>query len=65
MPGPGASCHDLLLLVTRPRLGECTNPGAPPGLPDTAQEEQINSGYFAGRNATWIMSATPGAGWNE
>jgi hypothetical protein len=23
------------------------------------------SGYFAGRNATWIMKATPAIGWNE
>ena len=29
------------------------------------RESESNSGYFAGRKATWIMKATPAAGWNE
>jgi hypothetical protein len=32
-----------------------------PGLPNAAQESESNSGYLAGRNATWIWMATPGA----
>jgi hypothetical protein len=36
-----------------------------PRVPMQPGESKPNSSYFAGRNATWIMKATPGAGWNE
>jgi hypothetical protein len=40
-----------------------SRPGAPmqdPGLQGGAEVAD----YFAGRKATWIIKATPGAGWN-
>jgi hypothetical protein len=36
-----------------------------PGPLGAAQESESNSGYFAARNATWTMKATPAIGWNE